>query len=402
MLAPTRPVTASVSFRYGIVALQDLCSSPCHLLSSMRAHGKCAVTRYRLHHAALRTGDCPAEGGLTFQMKVNGQGPFATAFDSGAVNAISANFAAQLGLKVEDKATDFGAIGGNIKVHTAHVDTLNVGGLTVHNQTFYVLDLPSDQGIPQLLIGWEFLLAFAVRIDFQHNELTFIEPSHFAYTGTDASIPLTLNKHGNGIYLYAKVDGIRGRFLLDSGNEISLLLNATFVNKHHLQRKLHATLRGYNGKGMGGDSPEAWFTRLHTLTLGSAVINDPLARLVTAKQSNYDKLAGNIGQSILKHFTVTVDCRHRVLYLDPRADWPAREIFNRAGLVYDGQDDGDLIKTVFPGGPAEAARLQRGDLITAINGVKPTGDSNDPAFTQPVGTVLHLTVRRDGLDTFMT
>jgi len=35
----------------------------------------------------------PAEGGLIFQMKVNGQGPYRTVFDTGAVNVMSASFA---------------------------------------------------------------------------------------------------------------------------------------------------------------------------------------------------------------------------------------------------------------------------------------------------------------------
>jgi len=39
------------------------------------------------------------------------------------------------------------------------------------------------------------------------------------------------------------------------------------------------------------------------------------------------------------HFTVTVDCRHRVMYLEKRPDWNAREIFNRAGFIYDDQED---------------------------------------------------------------
>jgi S1-C subfamily serine protease len=56
------------------------------------------------------------------------------------------------------------------------------------------------------------------------------------------------------------------------------------------------------------------------------------------------------------------------------------------------------VKIVFPGSPAEAAGLRRGDLITDINGTKPADDAHDPAFTQPVGTVLHLTVRRDGVE----
>jgi hypothetical protein len=340
----------------------------------------------------------PAEGGLTFQMRVNGQGPFATVFDTGAVNVISTHFVMQLGLKIAEKPIDFGAIGGAVKAHTTHIDTLTIGDLNVRDQTFYVVDIPSGVGIPQMLVGWEFLQRFAVRMDFQRSELTFYDLRHFTYKGSGAAVPLILNKHGNGIYLDAKVDGIKGRFQLDSGNETGLFLNAAFVDKHHLPVSLHATLRGYNGKGLGGDSPEAWFTRLQTLDLGGVVLRDPVVRLQIAKDDYLQKLAGNIGQSTLKHFTAIVDCRHHVMYLEKRSDWDAREPFNRAGILYDGQDGVDEVKTVFPGSPADLAGIRSGDLITAINGIRPTGDANDPAFTQSVGTVLHLTVRRESVE----
>ena len=382
---------ASSRFRSLVLALHICC-----LIFVQVAQAQSAFTDYAMPPSGQVS--VPAEGGLTFQMKVNGQGPFATVFDTGAVNVISASFATQLGLKVEGNPIDFGAIGGGTKVHTTHVDTLSIGDLIVRNQTFYVLDIPSGAGVPQMLVGWEFLQRFAVRMDFQHNELTFSDLSHFTYQGSGTAVPLILNKHGNGVYLDAKVDGIRGRFQLDSGNETGLFLNAAFVDKHHLPESLHAKLRGYNGKGLGGDAPEAWFTRLHTLDLGSVGLRDPVVRLLTAKDNYLQKLAGNIGQSTLKHFTVTVDCRHRVMYLEKLPNWDARELFNRAGLIDDGQDSGDEVQTVFPGSPAEAAGLRRGDLITAINGAKPGDDAHDPAFTQPVGTVLHLTVRRDGVE----
>lgn len=368
----------------------------CCLLFAHEAQAQSAFSDYTMPSSGQVT--VPTEGGLTFQMKVDGQGPFATVFDTGAVNVISANFAKQLGLKVEEKSIDLGAIGGVVKVHTAHVDKLSIGDLVVRDQTFYVLDIPSGTGIPQMLVGWELLQRFAVRMDFQHSQLTFYDLSHFTYQGGGSAVPLILNKHGNGIYLDAKVDGIRGRFQLDSGNETGFFLNAAFVRKHHLQRKLGAKLRGYNGKGLGGDSPEAWFTRLHTLTIGTIVLQYPVVRLQTAKDHFAEKLAGNIGQSILEHFTVTVDCRHRVVYLEKLPNWDAPELFNRAGLIYDGQRDGYEVKTVFPGSPAEAAGLKRGDIITAINGRRPLGQANDPMFTKTVGTVLHLTVRRDGTE----
>ncbi|WP_263381374.1 PDZ domain-containing protein [Granulicella arctica] len=68
------------------------------------------------------------------------------------------------------------------------------------------------------------------------------------------------------------------------------------------------------------------------------------------------------------------------MYLEKLPDWDQPEHFSRAGFLYDGQDDGDQIKTVFPGGAAEAAGLKAGDLITAINGAKPADDPDDPAF----------------------
>ena len=95
----------------------------------------------------------PAEGGLIFQMKVDGKGPYRTVFDTGAVNVMSANFAQQLGLRIDEKTIDFGAIGGSVKARTVYIDTLTIGELNIKNQTFYVLDIPSDAGTPQRAIG---------------------------------------------------------------------------------------------------------------------------------------------------------------------------------------------------------------------------------------------------------
>ncbi len=340
----------------------------------------------------------PAKHGLVFQMNVNGLGPFETVFDTGAVNIVSSTLAKTLNLQKDSKSYDVKAIGGTGKTRTAHVDTISIGDLTVRNQNFFVMDIPSGGGIPQMLVGWELLQGFVVRIDFAHSQLTLIDPKHFTYSGNGASVPLILNKHGNGAFFDAKVDGIKGRFQLDSGNEKGLFLNSAFVDKHHLVQRLHATLRGYNGKGLGGDAPEAWIVRLHSLELGGITLHDPVAFMQTDKDAVLQELAGNVGQSILTHFTVTIDCAHRVMYLEKLPDWNKREAFSRTGFLYDGEDAGDRVKTVFIGSPAAKAGLAVGDLITAVNGEKPADDSRDPAFLQAVGTVVHLTVQHNGVN----
>jgi hypothetical protein len=336
----------------------------------------------------------PAEGGLIFQMKVNGQGPFRTVFDTGAVNVISAGFAHQLGLKVEEKPISFGAIGGSVQAKTVHIDSLAIGDLTITDQIFYVLDIPADSGTPQMLVGWEFMQVFAVRMDFQHNQLTFFDGKTYKHTGLSDSVPLLLHTHGNGIDVMAKVDGIEGRFLVDSGNQTGTYLSSVFVEKNNLIQKLNAHVLGYNGRGFGGDSPPAYLVRLHAFELGSLKINGPLTRLQTAKDSSNDTLAGNIGQDILDRFIVTVDCQHAMMYLEKQPDWDKPGTFNRSGMLVDFNQGSDEVKTVFPGSPAEVAGIKRGNRILTINGKKPSDDPNEPLFRQPIGTMLHLKVKR--------
>jgi hypothetical protein len=336
----------------------------------------------------------PAEGGLIFQMKVNGQGPFRTVFDTGAVNVISANFARQLGLKVEEKAITFGAIGGSVKARTVHIDTVAIGNLTINDQTFYVLDIPADSGTPQMLVGWEFMQVFAVRMDFQHNQLTFFDGKTFKPEGRGDSVPLMLHTNGNGIDVMAKVDGIEGRFLVDSGNQQGTFLSAVFGDRNHLVQRLGAHLLGYNGRGFGGDSPQAYFARLHSFQVGRLKIKSPISRLQTANDSFNETLAGNIGQDILGRFTVTFDCQHAVMYLEKNPGWNKPGAFNRTGMLVDFNEDWDEVKSVFPGSPADTVGLKRGDRIVKINGKTPSADPNDPLFTQAAGTVLHLEVKR--------
>jgi len=342
----------------------------------------------------------PAEGGLVFKMKIDGQGPFATVFDTGGVNLLSAAFAKQLGLKVEEKPIPFGAIGGAITVHTAKVATVSIGDLSLRDQTFYVIDGPS--GAPTMMVGWELMQRFAIRVDFEHQQLTFFDGAGFHYTGAGSVIPLIAHKDSNGIEINANVvaggDAIPGVFTVDTGNQTGLFLNSGFVAEHHLVGALGAHFRGYNGKGFGGPSPEAWFTRLDALRIGDVEIAKPVVRLQTEPDGSHPN-AGNIGQSILNRFTVTFDCQRGVMYLEKNASFAAPEVFNRAGLLLDPDDKPDgvvaNIMTVLPGSPGETSGLKPGDTITAINGHPPSEDPNDPVFNQAPGTVLHLAIRRD-------
>jgi C-terminal processing protease CtpA/Prc len=85
------------------------------------------------------------------------------------------------------------------------------------------------------------------------------------------------------------------------------------------------------------------------------------------------------------------------LYLEKNSNWGRPGIFNRAGVILGKGDQGERVMTVLPGSPAEIAGLHVGDLVTAIDQKPPDDLSEQPAFLQPEGTVVHLTVKREGV-----
>src|SRR5580698_2742544 len=88
----------------------------------------------------------PAKGGIEFNAQINGQGPFRLLFDTGAsVNVLSSTTAQLLGLQVEGDPIQIAAAGGYAIVRRARVDMLQIAGLILHDQTFYVMALPWGQ-----------------------------------------------------------------------------------------------------------------------------------------------------------------------------------------------------------------------------------------------------------------
>ena len=334
-----------------------------------------------------------AEGGLIFQTTINGKGPFKALFDTGSVNFMSESFAHRLGLKTDTQEIEFGTSSpASIKVHSVRVDTLQIGDLVVRDQTFYTGALPDDDGTPVLIVGYELLRRFAVRVDYEHQSLTFYDGPRFHYSGSGTAVPLELQKNGDGLFVEASIGKASGRFILDTGNEFGFSLTTRFTNENSLVNVLGAHFLGYNGRGFAGPSPKAYLVRVSTLHIGNISAPSVIAHLTT-DPSDKSELAGNIGQSILGKFTEVFDCMRGKVYFEKTKDSDRPEVFNGAGLIFDSFGHGLEVMTVLPGEPGAQAGLQAGDVITAIDGKAPSDEVNSPPFLQPPGTELRLTVQ---------
>ena len=333
----------------------------------------------------------PAEQGTIFAAKINGKGPFKVMFDTGSVDLMSADLAKYLGLRLEGKvrlASDAGLIDGQ----TAHIDMLQIGDLVLRDQTFLVINSSWNTKDPLVgAVGYELMRRLTVKVDYEAQQLTFYDAPSFTYSGSGIAVPLLL--HGTTFEVQGRLAGVNGTFALDTGNQFGFSLESAFVKENDVIKLLGARFQGYSGRSYAGPLPVAYYARVKTLHVGDAEVNNVIAYLNTGEPGPAD-YAGNIGDSILRQFNVTFDAMHGTLFLEKNANWGKPGVFNRAGIVLDIEDHGQLIKTILPGSSGETAGLLVGDLITAIDGHSPGDDSNEPAFLQPVGTVVHLTVRR--------
>jgi hypothetical protein len=332
-----------------------------------------------------------AKGGLIFEATVNGKGPFKALFDTGSVNVLSASLARKLGLKLDSQGFEFGTSSpANVRVHKTHVDSLRIGDLLVRDQTFYVIDMPNENGAPSFAVGYELLRRLAVRIDFEHQRLTFYDGPRFHYSGSGTAVPLQIQ--GNLLLSQASIGDASGLFELDSGNESGTMANTGFTVRNDLVHALGAHFLAYNGRGFAGPSPQAYLARVNTMRIGNVQVPSIIGRFST-DPLDARNLAGNIGQDILHHFTEVFDCMRGKVYFETTKESRQPDVFNRAGLIFDSFGRGLQVMTVLPGSPGAQAGVETGDVITAIEGKIPSDEANQPAFLQPSGSQLSLIVQ---------
>lgn len=246
------------------------------------------------------------------------------------------------------------------------------------------------------VIGEPLFERYAVTIDYAARLLTFVSNERFQYAGNGVSVPFS--RLDEIPTINAALDGITGEFDVDTGARSSLILFAPFIEHYNLRRKYSAVVEGITGWGVGGPV-RSQLARAGSFAVGGIAVKGPIIRLTTQRTgltATLDK-AGLIGPDILRQFRVTFDYAHRRMILDKGPLFGTADSYDKTGMWL-GQD-GDYFKVldVISGGPASAAGLKIGDLVTSI-GDKPARDLSLPEVRQsfkdePSGSSVTMTIR---------
>lgn len=370
-----------------------------------------AALRLSPSHAALPAGHSTftlpfdyIDNRVFVEVHLNGKGPYHFLLDTGADLALSDRVARELNLTIEDAGETSGVGEHRQRAGRARIPELTLGDLRLTDLDAYVLPAEDESnvfGTKPLdgILGQPVFERLVVKHEYANHRLVFTDPKKFTYTGSGTVIPI--ERPVQIPVVDAQLDGVAGRFGVDTGARSSLLLYGPFCERNHLREKYNARFEGVTGWGIGGPV-RSLLARAHELKLGNLAIHDPVIRISTQKSglTTSSSMAGLIGPDILSQFDVTFDySRHRMI-LEPNSTYGRPDSYDRAG-VWMGQGDGTFTAIdVIPGGPASQAGLKTGDTILAINGQSTRAlilpDVREKIRRTPPGQKLTLQIESNG------
>jgi hypothetical protein len=297
-----------------------------------------------------------SEGYISIPVSINGMPAEEFGFDTGSTSTIATNWARAKGLKFDAAGVGMGGGAGEAAMGMATVNRIEVGGLRTTNQDVSVTDLPVDTWRGTL--GYALVRSTVVQIDYASRRLTLSPPDSFRKPANAVALPIRFASNSEPL-VEASVDGKRGEFQLDTGQDMALTVNRPFAQRNGLIAKygagVKATVEGVGGQGEAVEFTPAMFT------VGGfrPSVGDADILVSGAGTAEAEHVAGSIGNGILKQFTVTLDYAHRIAYFEKNAafglpdDAPA-ETPTRGALRGDAMGGG--LGLAKPGSPIPTAQ----------------------------------------------
>lgn len=258
----------------------------------------------------------PCAGHICIAVRINGAGPFHFLLDTGSRNVITRAVFDKLGLAQTGDATIQGSGYDTEQGAITTVRETALAGLTLRDQPFIVIPSPAAGSGANLdgTLGAEWFQRCPILIDYAARKLTFYDPASFRYAGKAKPTPLSFS--GLTPQIDGQLDGVAGKFTLDTGSDLHLTLSTDFVASHDLLDK-YAPAGVVRSVGLGGAS--ALLTgQAGMLTLGGVAIAAPRLEFPTLALGAFAEsdVAGNLGDGILRQMNWLFDYGKRTVYLE--------------------------------------------------------------------------------------
>lgn len=307
--------------------------------------------------------------------QVNGSDSVWIVVDSGAGSSVlDEELATSLKLHVSGHHEALGAGGAQAGTSVEDV-TIRLPGVSLHRREMDTIDLSAfraQAGRPmQAIVGHELFEACVVRFDYAAGMIDLWDARHPPAGMAGVAIPLTFSENLPYVDGVLDVPGrgqLRGRFVLDTGSGLALMLAPDVVQRESLATAFPRTLVGI-GRGVGGELRNR-VGRARKFTLGTLEFASPT---VVMPDSGAGRISvrgslGNIGGQMLGRCRVTFDYSRKLVRFEPGSGFDRPFEADMLGATLMRTAQGLAVRWVNAETPAAEAGLQVGDLVMSIDG----------------------------------
>jgi predicted aspartyl protease len=246
--------------------------------------------------------------------------------DTGA-SSITINDAVARELKLPLYGRSTQTVAGSFVTGRVVAPEIAIGALTMHDIVMHTVPISSNESRDTRivgLLGFDFLDAVALKIDYANGTVDAMRPGTFVPPAGAASLDVRLNS-GTPVTHATVGDASGDDFILDTGAAFTYLVFQRFTRAHPEAFADPDDASVLSGSGVGGSVP---YRTIGARRIGIGAWNfdnDRGAEALSPNALGFDNEDGLIGGDILKLFTVYLDYGSSRVFLAPNGREPMVE-----------------------------------------------------------------------------
>ncbi|MEO1255668.1 MAG: aspartyl protease family protein, partial [Bacteroidota bacterium] len=316
---------------------------------------------------------------IFIHLSVDGSEPLDFIFDTGdGLPVIDLDIAKKLNLNLNHKSTKTsaqGAIEGALIDH----NTISLNGIELEKDielyatSLRHLEMSIGKNIDGI-IGYDLLHHYVVKLDYDKWMFELYLQDSYIHDGFGESFKFELDNyipHIEGQVTLNDGEVLDGDFFINTGAGTTLDFNTRYATKNEIINRTGEHF-SYPVAGLSNKETTHYEGRVKNFGFGTFDFEKLPIGISTAKSGiqNNKKVAGILGNKILKRFNITFDYAREKIYFVKNRNYNKSFAVNASGLYLQlSQDMGKvLIHRVYDASPAKVAGIKKDAEILKVNG----------------------------------
>lgn len=299
-------------------------------------------------------------------------------FDTGdGLAVLDLDIAKKLNLKPDHQSTKTsaqGSISGSLIEH----NKIEINDVKLEEIELYTTDLSHlEQTIGRNIdgiIGYDLLKNYVVKIDYQDMKIKLYDTESFNNPGYVEKFSFKLIHYIPTVQATVTLnngESYTEDFFLNTGAGTTLDFNTPFAQKHDVISKTGEHY-SYPVAGLEDKETMHYEGRIRNFSIGTFNMDQLPIGISQAEHGiqHNKKVAGIIGNGVLKHFNITLDYSRNEMFLEANKNFENPYLVNASGINLQFNKDLSklLIHRVFEGSPADIAGIKVDAQLLSIDG----------------------------------